>query len=131
VLLLPVLQGHKVKNAKTKLVQALRTVPAGVRVILSGTPIQNNLGEMHALFDFACEVRTLPPLNDCLPLVRTREVQQQPAHTSNTRDDTPSALLQGLLGDARHFKEYYSRPIETGNDRHAVERMRQVLKHVY
>jgi SNF2-related domain len=52
----PMLQGHKVKNAKTKLVQALHTVPAGVRVILSGTPIQNNLGEMHALYDFACEV---------------------------------------------------------------------------
>lgn len=65
------LQGHKVKNAKTKLVQALRTVPAGVRVILSGTPIQNNLGEMHALYDFACEVHTLPPLHICVSLVRT------------------------------------------------------------
>lgn len=53
---LQLLQGHKIKNAKTKLVQALRTLPVGVRVILSGTPIQNNLGEMHALYDFACEV---------------------------------------------------------------------------
>lgn len=35
-------------------------------------------------------------------------------------------ILQGLLGDARHFKNHFSRPIEAGNDRHATERMRQV-----
>jgi len=38
-------------------VRQLRTVPVAVRVLLSGTPIQNNLMEMHSLFDFACEVR--------------------------------------------------------------------------
>jgi hypothetical protein len=41
---------------------------------------------------------------------------------------TPSVLLQGLLGDARRFKDFYSRPIEAGNDRHATQRMRQVLR---
>ena len=35
-------------------------------------------------------------------------------------------LSQGLLGDARHFKTYYSKPIEAGNDRHAHDRMRAV-----
>jgi SNF2 family DNA or RNA helicase len=39
----------------------------------------------------------------------------------------PVMLMQGLLGDARRFKDYFSRPIEAGNDRHATERMRQVL----
>lgn len=52
----PPSQGHKVKNPKMQLVQQLGLIPVAVRVIISGTPIQNNLMEMHALFDFACEV---------------------------------------------------------------------------
>ena len=37
-----------------KLAVALRGVPSKLRVIISGTPIQNNLLEMHALFDYCC-----------------------------------------------------------------------------
>ncbi|DBA94813.1 TPA: hypothetical protein ACH3X1_002355 [Trebouxia sp. C0004] len=48
-------EGHKVKNPKMQLVQRLQEIPVAVRIIISGTPIQNNLMEMHALFDFACE----------------------------------------------------------------------------
>lgn len=39
-----------------QLVQRLWEIPVAVRIIISGTPIQNNLMEMHSLFDFACEV---------------------------------------------------------------------------
>ena len=45
-------EGHKIKNPKMKLVECLRSVPVRMRLIISGTPIQNNLMEMHALFDF-------------------------------------------------------------------------------
>ncbi|KAA6429139.1 MAG: hypothetical protein FRX49_00535 [Trebouxia sp. A1-2] len=48
-------EGHKVKNPKMQLVQRLQEIPVAVNIIISGTPIQNNLMEMHALFDFACE----------------------------------------------------------------------------
>lgn len=44
------------KNPKMQLRKRMDEVPAGVRVIISGTPIQNNLQEMHTLFDFACPV---------------------------------------------------------------------------
>ena len=47
------------KNPKMQLVQQLGLIPVAVRVIISGTPIQNNIMEMHALFDFACEVGPL------------------------------------------------------------------------
>ncbi|GLC44458.1 hypothetical protein PLESTM_001599400 [Pleodorina starrii] len=46
-------EGHKIKNPKMKLVEHLHKLPARVRVIISGTPIQNNLMEMHSLFDFS------------------------------------------------------------------------------
>ncbi|WIA32835.1 hypothetical protein OEZ86_006013 [Tetradesmus obliquus] len=46
-------EGHKVKNARTQLAQRLRELRAVCRVIISGTPVQNNLAELHALLDFA------------------------------------------------------------------------------
>lgn len=43
----------QVKNPGMQLAQRLRTLHARVRVVISGTPIQNNLSEMWALLDFA------------------------------------------------------------------------------
>lgn len=45
-------EGHKIKNPSTKVAKAVREVPAHHRFILSGTPVQNNLSELWALFDF-------------------------------------------------------------------------------
>ena len=45
-------EGHIIKNPKTKLTKAVKTVRAQHRVILSGTPIQNNVLELWSLFDF-------------------------------------------------------------------------------
>jgi SWI/SNF-related matrix-associated actin-dependent regulator 1 of chromatin subfamily A len=45
-------EGHKLKNPKTKLYQDLMKIPADWRLILSGTPVQNNLMEMIALLQF-------------------------------------------------------------------------------
>lgn len=47
-------EGHKVKNASSKTYQALYALPARMRVVVTGTPMQNNLMEMHALLDLAC-----------------------------------------------------------------------------
>ena len=45
-------EGHVIKNAKTKLTKAIKTVKCMKRLILSGTPIQNNVLELWSLFDF-------------------------------------------------------------------------------
>ncbi|KAJ3082443.1 TATA-binding protein-associated factor mot1 [Quaeritorhiza haematococci] len=45
-------EGHVIKNAKTKLTKAVKSVRAMKRLILSGTPIQNNVLELWSLFDF-------------------------------------------------------------------------------
>ncbi|TFK45985.1 SNF2 chromatin remodeling protein [Heliocybe sulcata] len=45
-------EGHIIKNAKTKLTQAVKRIRAHHRLILSGTPIQNNVLELWSLFDF-------------------------------------------------------------------------------
>ncbi|CAG9465715.1 unnamed protein product [Pedinophyceae sp. YPF-701] len=76
-------EGHKIKNAKMQLAQKVRGVPARMRVVISGTPIQNNLLEMWALFDF---------------------------------------VYEGLLGDAKWFRDTYERPISRGAARDATPR---------
>ena len=45
-------EGHRLKNEKSLLSDKLRTVPALTRVILTGTPLQNNLRELWALLHF-------------------------------------------------------------------------------
>ncbi|KAK1752367.1 ATP-dependent helicase fft2 [Echria macrotheca] len=45
-------EGHKMKNPKTKLYKDLIRITASWRLILSGTPVQNNLMEMVSLLQF-------------------------------------------------------------------------------
>ncbi|KAK9916950.1 hypothetical protein WJX75_009151 [Coccomyxa subellipsoidea] len=45
-------EGHIIRNPKSKMAQAAKRVVAQHRLILSGTPIQNNVLELWALFDF-------------------------------------------------------------------------------
>lgn len=45
-------EGHRLKNNKIKTSQAVSSLPTKRRIILSGTPIQNDLGEFFAMVDF-------------------------------------------------------------------------------
>lgn len=45
-------EGHIIKNAATKLTRSVKRIVAEHRLILSGTPIQNNVLELWSLFDF-------------------------------------------------------------------------------
>ena len=45
-------EGHLIKNPKAKVTIAVKRINANHRLILSGTPIQNNVLELWSLFDF-------------------------------------------------------------------------------
>ncbi|RDA87978.1 hypothetical protein CP532_3383, partial [Ophiocordyceps camponoti-leonardi (nom. inval.)] len=45
-------EGHKMKNPETKIYQDLRRIPAAWKMLLTGTPVQNNLMEMTSLLSF-------------------------------------------------------------------------------
>lgn len=48
-------EGHRIKNAYgTKTTAALCSSHATMRVVLTGTPVQNNLDELYAIVNFAC-----------------------------------------------------------------------------
>jgi DNA excision repair protein ERCC-6 len=45
-------EGHKIRNPVTDISIVAKLLPSFHRIILSGTPIQNNLKELWSLFDF-------------------------------------------------------------------------------
>ena len=45
-------EAQAIKNPATKRARAARKLPAGFRVVTTGTPIQNNLMDLHSLFSF-------------------------------------------------------------------------------
>ncbi|XP_021862017.2 protein CHROMATIN REMODELING 24 isoform X2 [Spinacia oleracea] len=47
-------EGHLIKNPSTQRAKSLLGIPCAHRIIISGTPIQNNLKELWALFSFCC-----------------------------------------------------------------------------
>ncbi|XP_062184522.1 SNF2 domain-containing protein ENL1-like [Phragmites australis] len=47
-------EGHLIKNNKTQRAQSLFEMPCARRIVITGTPIQNNLKELWALFNFCC-----------------------------------------------------------------------------
>ena len=51
--LLVVDEGHRAKNINTELRRNLVSLRVkGIRLVLSGTPLQNNLSELWSVFDF-------------------------------------------------------------------------------
>ncbi|VFR02291.1 unnamed protein product [Cuscuta campestris] len=47
-------EGHLIKNPSTQRAKSLHEIPCVHRIIISGTPLQNNLKELWALFNFCC-----------------------------------------------------------------------------
>ncbi|GLT25101.1 hypothetical protein SLA2020_002530 [Shorea laevis] len=47
-------EGHLIKNPSTQRAKSLFEIPSVHRIVISGTPIQNNLKELWALFNFCC-----------------------------------------------------------------------------
>uniref|UniRef100_A0A8C2WD53 DNA excision repair protein ERCC-6-like n=1 Tax=Chinchilla lanigera TaxID=34839 RepID=A0A8C2WD53_CHILA len=71
-------EAHKIKSSSTKSAICARAVPASNRLLLTGTPIQNNLQELWSLFDFACQGSLLGTLKTFkmeyeIPIIRGRE----------------------------------------------------------
>jgi SNF2 family DNA or RNA helicase len=45
-------EAQNIKNAQTKQAQAARAIPSGYRVALTGTPVENNVGDLWSLMEF-------------------------------------------------------------------------------
>ena len=45
-------EAQAIKNPGTKQTKAVKALPSGIRIAMTGTPIENNLGDLWSLFDF-------------------------------------------------------------------------------
>lgn len=77
-------EGHALKNSKSNRHQALMRIPATFRLLLSGTPLQNNLQELVSLLSFI-----LPQLFE----ERKDHLEYIFKHKASTKDADHSALL--------------------------------------
>ncbi|KJE94722.1 hypothetical protein CAOG_05320 [Capsaspora owczarzaki ATCC 30864] len=82
-------EGHRIKNCNTKLARAVYNIMATTKVILSGTPIQNNLKEMWALFNFVCDGKLLGTIQSFGKLFN------QPIVQASDKSATDAERLQG------------------------------------
>ncbi|KAL6463046.1 hypothetical protein MHYP_G00274370 [Metynnis hypsauchen] len=83
-------EAHKIKTPSTKTAKCARAIPARHRLLLTGTPVQNNLREMWALFDFACQ-------GALLGTAKTFKTEyENPITRAREKDSTPGEKALGL-----------------------------------
>ncbi|KAL4648878.1 DNA excision repair protein ERCC-6-like [Arapaima gigas] len=83
-------EAHKIKTSSTKTSKSAHAIPAEHRLLLTGTPVQNNLREMWALFDFACQ-------GSLLGTSKTFKCEyENPITRAREKDATPGERALGL-----------------------------------
>ncbi|NXJ23245.1 ERC6L protein, partial [Dicrurus megarhynchus] len=83
-------EAHKIKCPSNKTTKCVYAIPAQHRVLLTGTPVQNNLREMWSLFDFACQ-------GSLLGTAKTFKMEyENPITRAREKDATPGEKALGL-----------------------------------
>ncbi|XP_043094080.1 DNA excision repair protein ERCC-6-like [Puntigrus tetrazona] len=110
-------EAHKIKTSSTKTAKSAHAIPAKHRVLLTGTPVQNNLREMWALFDFACQGSLLGTSKTFKteyenPITRAREKDATPGEkalglkiSQNLMDIIQPYFLRRTKADVQHKKQ--------------------------
>ncbi|XP_036404433.1 DNA excision repair protein ERCC-6-like [Megalops cyprinoides] len=83
-------EAHKIKSSSTKTAKSAHAIPAKHRILLTGTPLQNNLGELWALFDFVFQ-------GGLLGTSKTfKSEYENPITRAREKDATPGEKALGL-----------------------------------
>ena len=129
-------EGHRLKNAAgNKTSEALRRLERAKRIILTGTPVQNNLEEMWALCDFVAPGVLCPLSRFRSIFINPIEAGRQPSATAEQRSlsEARSVQLKALTSQIilhrdssvqakflppRHEMAIFCRPSETQRSRY-------------
>uniref|UniRef100_A0A8C1ZVW9 DNA excision repair protein ERCC-6-like n=1 Tax=Cyprinus carpio TaxID=7962 RepID=A0A8C1ZVW9_CYPCA len=121
-------EAHKIKSSSTKTAKSARAIPARQRVLLTGTPVQNNLQEMWALFEFACHGSLLGTYKTFKteyenPITRAREKDATPGEkalglkiSQNLIDIIKPYFLRRTKADVQHKKQKREEGFEDEED---------------
>uniref|UniRef100_A0A8C5QQX0 DNA excision repair protein ERCC-6-like n=1 Tax=Leptobrachium leishanense TaxID=445787 RepID=A0A8C5QQX0_9ANUR len=83
-------EAHKIKTSSTKTAKSCYAIPAKNRVLLTGTPVQNNLRELWSLYDFALQ-------GTLLGTSKTFKMEyENPITRAREKDSTPGEKALGL-----------------------------------
>ncbi|KAK9393462.1 DNA excision repair protein ERCC-6-like [Crotalus adamanteus] len=83
-------EAHKIKTPSAKTTKSVHAIPSKNRILLTGTPVQNNLKELWALFDFACQ-------GSLLGTIKTFRMEyENPITKAREKDATPGEKALGL-----------------------------------
>ncbi|KAJ7329340.1 hypothetical protein JRQ81_015514 [Phrynocephalus forsythii] len=83
-------EAHKIKTPSAKTTKSVYAIPAKNRILLTGTPVQNNLRELWSLFDFACQ-------GALLGTAKTFRMEyENPITKAREKDATPGEKALGL-----------------------------------
>ncbi|XP_016137348.1 DNA excision repair protein ERCC-6-like [Sinocyclocheilus grahami] len=121
-------EAHKIKTTSTKTAKSAHAIPARHRVLLTGTPVQNNLQEMWALFEFACQGSLLGTYKTFKteyenPITRAREKDATPGEkalglriSQNLMDIIKPYFLRRTKADVQHKKHKREEGFEDEED---------------
>ncbi|KAL6256821.1 hypothetical protein P5V15_011760 [Pogonomyrmex californicus] len=88
-------EGHRIKNYNCKLINVLKTIQSMNRLILTGTPLQNNLSELWSLLNFL-----LPEIFDDLAVFESwfdvKELQHQHGAEKLLKQEEEKRILLSL-----------------------------------
>uniref|UniRef100_A0A8C4TNF3 DNA excision repair protein ERCC-6-like n=1 Tax=Erpetoichthys calabaricus TaxID=27687 RepID=A0A8C4TNF3_ERPCA len=97
-------EAHKLKKPSNKTTKAASVIPSKTRILLTGTPVQNNLQEMWALFSVACQGAILGSYKSFkklyeTPIIRGRMKDasiSEKCHDSQNKENCPPNSLPHL-----------------------------------
>jgi SNF2 family DNA or RNA helicase len=75
-------EGHRLKNKSAKLTEALKQINCPRKLLMTGTPIQNNIAELFALLQFVCpsvfssEQEFMNSFGDCTTSAQVEKLQE-------------------------------------------------------
>ena len=115
-------EGHRLKNSENQTYAALNAMDAKMRVLLSGTPIQNDLLEYYSLVRFSYHLNVISPNYKPNLIISNFSYGGDVAGFINQLRLFVAIQLQvqfvnpGLLGTAQEFKKRFETPILRGRD---------------
>ncbi|KAH3723324.1 DNA excision repair protein ERCC-6-like [Pelomyxa schiedti] len=89
-------EGHKIKNSKTQISKVARQIPSTRRILVSGTPIMNNLQELWSLMDWVCQGKLLGTLKEFRRTYEDPIVQGNDKHATELAKGVGSKLAESL-----------------------------------
>ena len=124
-------EAHKIKNISTKTAKSAYAIPSKNRILLTGTPVQNNLREMWTLFNFACQGALLGKAKTFKteyenPITRAREKDATPGEKAlgSRMSENLMALIKPYF--LRRTKSEVQKNKMNGKEEHSDNRDSQV-----